>query len=252
MPSGPSPAQGGLLLPPAETCADNPLLAKCSPPRAEAEPAPTPNVPPPPSLDLDPSLTPVERAEAVLGARCGSCHGPNDLRTCGVCDGLRNIDDMGKMIESGKIIPCRWTDSPIAQRIARREMPPDYSGAAPPSREEISLLRTFVDGLCDDLTAGGPVVSGRTAIESWLASDCGSCHGNAPADAGASAGERVPLLDVAELVVQGVILPCNPEGSLLVQRLRDDSMPPPGVSPRPTASELSDLVAFIDRPCSRR
>jgi hypothetical protein len=83
---------------------------------------------------------------------------------------MRDIDDMGKMIETGKIIPCNWTGSRIAQRIARREMPPLTSNEPAPTREEVAILADFVNGLCDDLSAGGPVVSGQAALESWLAS----------------------------------------------------------------------------------
>jgi hypothetical protein len=242
----PGGARGGALALPEDTCADNPLLAKCQAPLPSSAP---PMPVEPPALDLDdPSLSPVERAEAVLGARCGSCHGTPNPVACGVCDGMYDIDDMAKMINTGKIIPCAWTDSLIYQRIARREMPPRNTNLPAPSRAELAVVGNFVDGLCDDLSAGGP--SGQAALESWLASSCGSCHGNTLGDAGAS--ERIPLVNVSDMLAQGVIVPCNPDGSLLVQRLRDDSMPPPGVNPRPTAREIRELVAFIDRPCSRR
>jgi hypothetical protein len=243
----PPPAPtGGLLPPPEEMCADNPLLAKCKP---LAGPLPAPSVPAEPStsplLD-DASLSPMERAEAVLDARCGSCHGEANPLSCGICDGMYNIGDMGKMISTGTIVPCNWRSSRIYQRIARGEMPPASANLPPPTQQELAIVASFVNGLCDDLSAGGPVASGQAAIESWLANDCGSCHGNTPADA------RVPLVDVSEMVAEGLIVPCSPDGSSLVQRLRDDSMPPLGVSPRPTASELRDLEAFIERPCSAR
>jgi hypothetical protein len=248
-PGQPAPGTSPNRVPlPRETCDDNPLLAGCQQPAPV--PAPIPAAEPvTPRLDLD-GLAPVERAEAILDTRCGSCHGPADPLSCGVCDGLRDIGDLGKMIDSGQILPCNWRGSPIARRISRGDMPPASSNQPAPTRQEIALLTSFVNGLCDDLTAGGPVVSGQTALESWLASDCGSCHGNTPTDAGA--GDRVPLLDIRELVEQGLIVPCNPDGSLLVQRLRDNSMPPPGMTPRPSARELEDLTTFIERPCSRR
>ncbi|MEO8177708.1 MAG: hypothetical protein ABI895_02640 [Deltaproteobacteria bacterium] len=168
----------------------------------------------------------------------------------GVCDGLYDIGDMRKMIDTGNITPCRWTESKIYQRISRGEMPPRSTNLAAPTREELAIVGSFVDGLCDDLSAGGLVVSRQAAaIESWLASDCGGCHASTPADAGAI--PPVPV-DVPGLLAAGLIIPCSRDGSPLVQRLRDDSMPPPGVSPRPTARELGSLEAFIDQPCSRR
>ena len=255
-PAAPSRPEVGLLPPsslPEETCADNPLLAKCatSSPAQPRFAAPSqPATPDNPSVVLEPGLTPVERAEAVLGARCGGCHGP--AINCGVCDGLHDIDDLGKMIEVGRIAPCRWTESRIYQRIARGEMPPTTSGVAPPTASDLRVVSDTVNGLCDDLTSGGPVTSGRTAIESWLAEDCGSCHGNTPA-ADAGTASRLPLVDLSELVAEGVIVPCNPGGSLLVQRLTDNSMPPPGSSAeRPTSDEIAALTAFIERPCARR
>jgi hypothetical protein len=230
----PRSSSGGVPSLPEETCADNPLLAGCSPL---------------PRLD-DPSLSPVERAEAVLDARCGSCHGDPNVLSCGLCDGMYDIGDMRKMISTGKIIPCRWTESLIYQRISRREMPPRSTNLAAPTREELAIVGTAVDGLCDELSAGGPVVRRQAAaLESWLASDCGGCHANTPADAGAI--PPVPV-DVPGLVAAGLIKPCDRSGSPLLQRLRDDSMPPPGVSPRPTAFELRELEAFIDLPCSHR
>ena len=149
---------------------------------------------------------------------------------------------MRTMIDTGKIIPCRWTESRIYVRI--REMHPRTTSLPRPTREEIAIVGDFVNGMCDDVTADNPDVSGQAAIESWLARDCGGCHAR-PADAGAI--PSVPL-DIAGLLADGELVPCS--GSPLLQRLRDNSMPPPGVSPRPTAGEIQDLEALINRTCS--
>jgi hypothetical protein len=242
----------------AETCADNPLLNGCFdvPPPGLAPSAAPPSVPelppsPAPSLD-DPSLAPVERVELVLSMRCGSCHGqPNPL--CDGCDGLSYIDDIGRMINQGQIVPCNWKASNLSRRVAQGEMPPPAAGVTPPTATELDIVAGFVDGLCDNLTNGGAADTERMAIESWLSRDCGSCHSNAAADMGATAAGLDSLDDIEQLLEAGLIVPCNAQSSVLLQRLLDDSMPPPGSSaPRPTSAEIRALRSFIQRPCSRR
>ena len=67
------------------------------------------------------------------------------------------------------------------------------------------------------------------------------------------AAQRVPLFDLEDLAAQRVIVPCDVEGSLLTQRLTDNSMPPPGAgAARPTDAEIAALATFIERPYARR
>jgi hypothetical protein len=207
---------------------------------------------PAPSLS-DPSLSAVERAELVLRTRCGNCHAePNPLCAGDGC-GLSNIDDIGRMVLEGQITPCSWRGSQLSQRIAQGEMPPPGAGVAGPTAAELNIVADVVDGMCDNLTEGGAADTERAAIESWLSRDCGACHGPAAASLGATPPERVVMVDIEELLEAGLIIPCNGESSVLLQRLLDDSMPPPSSSgSRPTSREIRALRSFLQRPCSRR
>ena len=118
--------------------------------------------------------------------------------------------------------------------------------------QRLGCLPTGNDGL-SALTDGGPEDAERAQIESWLGKDCGTCHGPA---ASPGAGSALSTLDgagdVRELLEAGLIVPCDPEGSPLVQELRDTSMPPLGVSAhQPDRSMLRRLISFIARPCAR-
>jgi len=54
--------------------------------------------------------------------------------------------------------------------------------------------------------------------------------------------------DMDEMVDQGFVVPLNAAESPLVQLMRDGSMPPPGVEPRPTDEDIDILVQYIDNP----
>lgn len=266
---------------PPETCADNPLLNNCRepaepPPRGESGIGGTtrpPSQPPssgpassgPPLLPdvqrqpiaelSDPNSTPLERASAVLDTRCGSCHGYPSASVCGTCDGMYGIGDLGLMIQTGKIEACRWTDSRIFRRVLDRSMPPEESRLPAPSTEEFEIVRDFVNGICGSLTNGGPEDTERVAVENLLRDDCSACHGQAVADAGVVAGPNFidGVNDLAELISAELILPCESASSRLVQVLQEGSMPPPdSTGPRPTATEIAAVAAFIDRPCTAR
>ena len=73
---------------------------------------------------------------------------------------------------------------------------------------------------------------------------CGSCHG-----AAAIANDNVIAFDfvedVEELVENGYIVPLNPDASLLFGRVLRGDMPPRGVQPRPSQSEIQAFESFI-------
>jgi mono/diheme cytochrome c family protein len=200
----------------------------------------------------------VAQAEAVLLDSCGDCHGgePSPLR-CGTCDGMYYVENLRRLVESGNIVPCRWQDSLVYQRIADGSMPPPGSrqnNGGTLEDEDVELVGEVVNGMCSNLTDGGPADTQRADIERWLGADCGSCHGLAAVLSGVSAPSALDGVgDIAELITAGLIVPCDADGSELVRVLRDESMPPPGSSgPRPGRAELTELIAFINRPCARR
>ena len=259
-PNRSEPSGGGVPpisgMAPEETCDENPLLAKCPRPAPAATPAPPAVQPPPPSTQSASSL--VAQAEAVLLDSCGDCHGgePSPQR-CGTCDGMYYVENLRRLVQSGNIVPCRWEASPLFQRIADGSMPPAGSrqnNGGMLQDEDVELVGEVVNGLCSELTDGGPEDTQRANIERWLGTDCGSCHGPAGDATGGPAPSTLDGLgDIAELITGGWLVPCDADGSALVRVLRDDSMHPPGFSgPRPGRAELTELIAFIQRPCSRR
>jgi len=75
---------------------------------------------------------------------------------------------------------------------------------------------------------------------------CGNCHGVAAIANGRVMGGFDSVEDIEELVEEGYIIPLNPKASPLVQRIRSGEMPPPGVRPRPSESEIRALELFVD------
>jgi hypothetical protein len=252
LPPGANPDAPLRGIPPPETCDDNPLLAGCriSAPAASPALAASPSAPP----AANANVAAVVGVETVLGERCGSCHGGEpSVERCGTCDGLYYVENLRRLIQAGQVTPCSWQGSSLYQRIQDGSMPPPGSSATRLTSRELALVGNFVDGLCSALTDGGPEDAERAQIESWLGKDCGTCHGPA---ASPGAGSALSTLDgagdVRELLEAGLIVPCDPEGSPLVQELRDTSMPPLGVSAhQPDRSMLRRLISFIARPCAR-
>lgn len=243
-----------LTLPQQETCEDNPLLAGC--PVSTA---------PVPSIALSPSAQPsqgstrssvstVGAVENLLFDHCGACHGglPSPER-CGTCDGMYGVENLRMLIQTGEVVPCRWPESRLYKRVADGSMPP--AGSSPAlSPAELRQVGDVVNGLCAQLTEPSTENPDGPEIERWLAADCGSCHG-AAADAGAAPAPNGidGVGDLSELIQAGLIVPCDADGSELVRVLRDGSMPPPGASgSRPGRAQITELMTFIDRPCSRR
>jgi mono/diheme cytochrome c family protein len=130
-----------------ETCADNPLLAGCAPPR----PAPTPSEseprpPRPGAAEPAPSEAELARAAAenVLRANCGQCHGPA-LTPAAARAGMNYIDDIDALVDNGKIIPLDSARSAVVRRMREGSMPPLGSGGPRPSERDIDAVAEFID-----------------------------------------------------------------------------------------------------------
>ncbi|HEU4579754.1 MAG TPA: hypothetical protein VFS67_15955 [Polyangiaceae bacterium] len=114
---------------------------------------PLPNDPPPPPETYADHLAAVpsgaseqETLEALLYDYCGGCHGSDhDQRFDGA--GMYYVDDIDRLIETGKIIPGAPGDSKLLLRMERGEMPPLSTGLSPAPPELIERLSQFIQGL---------------------------------------------------------------------------------------------------------
>jgi mono/diheme cytochrome c family protein len=88
----------------------------------------------------------------------------------------------------------------------------------------------------------------RAAAENVLASNCGQCHGPALTPQQASAGMNY-IDDLEKLADEGKIIPLNSNGSRVIERMREGSMPPPQSLQDPVSDADINIVAqFIDNP----
>jgi hypothetical protein len=79
-----------------------------------------------------------------------------------------------------------------------------------------------------------------------LAQNCGICHGRSDPNA-----PLVPLEftdDIPRMLELGLIVPLRSDLSPIFQMMSDGSMPPPGVEPRPFASDVEVISQYIDNP----
>ena len=130
------------VAPPPETCDDNPLLAGCN------APAQTNNTPvtqrPTPGGGGDEAALAKAAAENVLAANCGQCHG-TALTEQSAQAGMNYINDIDKLVETGKIIPLNSAGSRVVQRMVRREMPPVSSGLPAVTDADINTVSQYID-----------------------------------------------------------------------------------------------------------
>ncbi|HEU4576855.1 MAG TPA: cytochrome c [Polyangiaceae bacterium] len=121
-----------------ETCDDNPLLAGCpgNAPSAVDTGAP---------VDTnDPAALAKAAAENVLASNCGQCHGPN-LTPQAAKAGMNYIDDIDRLVDTGKIKPLNSAGSLIVQRMIRGEMPPVDSGLPRVTDADITIVSDYID-----------------------------------------------------------------------------------------------------------
>jgi mono/diheme cytochrome c family protein len=88
----------------------------------------------------------------------------------------------------------------------------------------------------------------RAAAENVLRANCGQCHGPQLTPAAARAGMNF-IDNIDELVNQGKIIPLDPEGSPVVRRMKEGSMPPLGTAgPRPSERDIALVEEFVSNP----
>jgi mono/diheme cytochrome c family protein len=125
--------------PVADTCADNPLLAGCTPTVSD-----TPVTPVDPGTGSDATSLAKAAAENVLAANCGQCHGPA-LTAAQAKAGMNYINDIDKLVSTGKIVPLNSAGSLIIQRMQKGEMPPIDSGLPRVTDSDIAVVAQYID-----------------------------------------------------------------------------------------------------------
>jgi len=132
-----NPGPTDILPPPKqETCADNPLLAGCTPTAPTGGPA----VAPKPTNEGDLAKA---AAENVLAANCGQCHGPA-LTPQQAQAGMNYIDDIDELVKTGKIVPLNAAGSRIIQRMVKGEMPPVTTGRTV-TAADINIVSEYIN-----------------------------------------------------------------------------------------------------------
>jgi mono/diheme cytochrome c family protein len=147
-----------------ETCDDNPLLAGCP----GSQPASQPNtggVVPPRQQTGEADLAKAA-AENVLAANCGQCHGPA-LTEQQAQAGMNYINDIDKLVETGKIVPLNSATSRIVQRMVRGEMPPVASGLPAVTEADINTVAQYIDNprFWPDVVTGGNCLNDNQLID---------------------------------------------------------------------------------------
>ena len=128
-------------------------------------------------------------------------------------------------------------------------MPP--SSLATLTSDDIGLVSGFINGMCAPFISPEPG-SERRRAEVFLRDNCGSCHGQEAQMLGNVQGGFGQVESSSALLDAGWIVPCASRDSLLLQRIRDGSMPPgESVRPRLGQRNVIELAEFIDRPCAR-
>jgi len=93
-----------------------------------------------------------------------------------------------------------------------------------------------------------PNALAKAQAENVLLTECGTCHGTALTLDNAR-GRMNYINDIDQLVANGKIKPLDPDGSLIIQRMRAGTMPPPNEGYRPVADANIEIVAaYIKNP----
>lgn len=87
--------------------------------------------------------------------------------------------------------------------------------------------------------AVGADITWDNTIQGMLQTYCSECHASSVKTAGVNIDSRDDLISV------GVVVPGDPDGSILLQVLEGGIMPPPG-RPAPSADEVAAVRAWIE------
>jgi len=87
----------------------------------------------------------------------------------------------------------------------------------------------------------------QTSAQYLLLAYCGTCHGP-QLDEGAGGIGFIDDWDA--LTERGLIIPCDSDGSPIIESMRSGAMPPSGTLGRPRRSDIEAVALAIDEDCA--
>lgn len=102
------------------------------------------------------------------------------------------------------------------------------------------------DPVIPDVDEPTPEDLARANVEAILADNCGSCHGANLDEDDAEAGMNY-ITDLDRLAEENKLVPLDSGNSLIIQRMRNGSMPPGALAKVPT-TDIDAVADFIDNP----
>jgi len=164
--------------------------------------------------------------QPLLQAKCGRCHGEKDRKAA--LD-LRTPSSMQRGGESGPVIvPGRPDQSALYLRIDAGEMPPDPADAL--SAQQLDLIRRWLaagapfDLEGHDSAAAVPEAPSQHDVVPIMLRRCAPCHGRNRQESMLDLRSRHSMLRGGKS--GPVIVPGNPDASLIMKRVIAGDMPP--------------------------
>jgi hypothetical protein len=117
--------------------------------------------------------------------------------------------------------------------------------APPPAYRPTTAPPPAVSNAPPEQAGLSPQAAELRLVETMLSRYCGDCHG-AAAVANGTVASFDSVEDIEQMVQSGLIVPLNAERSQLYTRTRNGDMPPPGIMPRPSQTEIRAFESFID------
>lgn len=196
--------------------------------------------------------------ESILAENCGHCHGPALTRGQAQA-GVNYITDFDLLVANGFVSECAAESSRLIQMM-RNDHDGKFTELPEVPPRDIDRVADYIDWGCtatQTLCAEQPALSGCAMVEAERVLDqrCGMCHGEAQRERQRQTGVQgfsfLEIDDMSTLLARGLVIPCDSEGSPLVRRMRDGSMPPAdSFQPSLRMTDEQRVTTFIDGLCT--
>ncbi len=185
--------------------------------------------------------------QPILKENCLACHDANSPQA-GLS--LASRDDILKGGKSGAaVVPGKPLESLLLQMVSSGKMP---LGGKPLSPEQMLAIRRWIEGgaLREGETGSAKLTATEQDVQGILSAKCWVCHGRVTRQAGLDLRSRDSLLKGGKS--GAVIVPGNPDESLIIRRVTAQQMPPPELQEQfsvrgLTTDELDKVRSWIAR-----